>query len=368
MKKKVGIITFHNSYNCGSMLETYAMQQVIDKQGFESEIVNFSSEGQRELYSVFNKNNKVKNIIKNIILFPNRNKVLENNEKYRKFQKQNFNISKSKNLSDTEYFAVIAGSDQIWNITIPDYDDAYFLNWVKRAKKIAYAPSFGAKNIVKNTTSPQKYIDYLNSFDFLSVREFNGQRWIGDLINKDVPVVLDPTLLLEKSDYSKIVANDIVQTKKYIFFYCPGFDSSICKFVKKVSEKYNLDVIVWSSKQYYIKNIKRFGFQLADYENPSSYLFYINNAELIFTTSFHGTIFSTIFKKKFFTIKNGGMFGDDDRVLSLVKQLSIEERLITYEFQEEFDYLCDINYTKYDRNLKELKKMSLDYLTESLKK
>ena len=63
--KKVGIITFHNSYNCGSMLETFAMQEIIRNGGLKSEIVNFSSLGQIKLYNAWFENNSLKNIVKN---------------------------------------------------------------------------------------------------------------------------------------------------------------------------------------------------------------------------------------------------------------------------------------------------------------
>lgn len=66
--KKIGIITFHNSYNCGSMLESFAIQKIIEKLGGNPEIINFSNSGQRRLYSVFFKNNSIKNIIKNILI------------------------------------------------------------------------------------------------------------------------------------------------------------------------------------------------------------------------------------------------------------------------------------------------------------
>jgi hypothetical protein len=62
-----------------------------------------------------------------------------------------------KELSDEDYTTVVAGSDQIWNITIEDGDDVYFLPWVKKARKVAYAPSFGSKNILKYTKEIDKY-------------------------------------------------------------------------------------------------------------------------------------------------------------------------------------------------------------------
>ena len=369
--KKTGILTFHNSYNCGSMLQSYAMQNSLKKLGIENEIINFSNEGQKELYLVTYKNRNLKNFIKNIIIFPHKKKVVVNNQKYEEFKTKHFELSqksytKMEELSDEEYDKVIVGSDQIWNTTIMDSDDAYFLPWVKKAKKIAYAPSFGAKRLEKYVGDIEKYKKYLHEFEHLSIREKNGQTWLKELLQEEVPVVLDPTLLLEKEDYEKIEAKDIEEKEKYIFFYCPSFDSEICKFVKKISDKYKLKVIVWSAKEYYLKYIKRYGFILAEYENPSSYLYYIKNAELVFTTSFHGTIFSSIYRKKFYVIKNGGMYEDDDRVKTLVTQLGIEDRLVPYEFDANKDYLEPVNYEKYSINLKECKEKSLDYLRKSL--
>ena len=257
--KKVGIITFHNSYNCGSMMESFAIQKYLLKKDVNNEIIDFSNDGQRLMYATFERSNSLKNLIKNIILFPHRKRINENNKRYEMFKQNNFILSekeysKSKDIIDC-YDIAIAGSDQIWNITIPDSDDAYFLNWCNKAYKVAYAPSFGAKNILDYSDNPEKYRNYLNDFDALSVRENNGKKWIKDLINKDVPVLIDPTLLLDESDYDELVDDSIKPKGKYIFFYSPSFDKDICAFVKKVSRKYGLKVIAWSSKSYFKKFI-----------------------------------------------------------------------------------------------------------------
>lgn len=367
---KIGIITFHNSYNCGSMLESYAIQRAINKKGFESIIINYSNEGQKEIYSTFFKNNSLKNIIKNILIFPYKNRIDKNNERYEIFKNTNFNLtkpySKKKELSDEDYTTVVAGSDQIWNITIEDGDDAYFLPWVKKARKVAYAPSFGSKNILKYTKEIDKYKSMINDFDALSIRENNGKKWIKDLCKKDVDVLIDPTLLLEKNEYEKIMDHSFINKEKYIFFYSPSFDRNICKYVKKIADKYKLKVITWSTKSYYIKHIKSFGFELTKYEDPSMYLSLIKNAELVITTSFHGTIFSTIFKKKFITVKNGSMYGDDDRVITLLNQLKLNDRLLPYDFDPNYNYLKEINYSFYDKELIKLKKKANDYLDKNL--
>lgn len=370
MKKKIGILTFHNSYNCGSMLESYAMQVVVNRISNNAEIINFSNDGQKKLYSVFFENNSAKNIIKNMILLPHKSKILYNNEKYEEFKKKYFKLSKFYSniaeLEDNDYISVIAGSDQIWNITIADSDDAYFLPWVKHAKKIAYAPSFGARSIAKYASNKDKYKKMINNFDALSIRENNGKRWIKELCNKDVEVLLDPTLLLEMEDYEKLEFKDFIIKDKYIFFYSPSFDRKMCKYVKKIADKYNLKVITWSAKSYYLKMIKHFGFQLPEFENPSMYLSLIKNAELILTTSYHGTIFSTIYRKNFIVIKNGGMYGDDDRVRTLLEQMRMEDRLLPFEFDSNYNYLKNVDYSYYDKYLPSLKEKSTKYLKNNL--
>lgn len=369
--KKVGIITFHNSYNCGSMLETYAMQKMIQKLNLETEIVNFSTSGQKELYSVWFKNNSVRNIIKNIILIPYSKRLKNNNKKYEEFKNKNFILSREytegEKIDESNYKVVIAGSDQVWNTTIKDSDDAYYLNWVKNAKKVAYAPSFGAKNVQIYSDNPSKYAEYLKDFDALSIRENNGKKWIKDLIGEDVPVLLDPTMLLKEEDYAEILANDIEEKDKYIFFYSPSFNTEICEYVKKIATKYGLKVITWSTKRYATKRIKKFGFELPKYENPSSYLYLIKNAELVITTSYHGTIFSTIYRKNFITVKNGDMYGDDDRVITLLSQIDMMDRLIPYKFDDKFNYLEKIDYTKYENKVPDLQKKSIDYLEKNVK-
>ena len=368
--KKVGIITFHNSYNCGSMLESYAMQKTIQILGCKPEIIDFSSKGQSELYSVLVKMHGIKDIIKNVLLLPHYFRIKNNNKLYESFKKRHFILSEKYSTSfDIQdlYDVVVAGSDQIWNITIPDYDDAYFLNWVDHSKRVAYAPSFGAKNIISFANDVNKYKHFLERFDCLSVRERNGQKWIMDICGEKAEIVADPTLLLSEDDYAPLEDLDLpIPKKDYIFFYCPSFDKNICSFVKKISQKYNLDVVTWSTKSYYLRFVSHFGFTLVKEEDPSKYLTYIKNAKLVITTSFHGTIFSTVYHKNFFTIKNGEMYDNDDRVITLMDQLGLNNRLISFEFCDDINYLEDIDYARCDFLKMNLKEKSINYLQNAL--
>ena len=370
--KKVGIMTFHASHNCGSMLQAFALQTAIEELGYQPEIINFSNDGQQTLYSVNFQNNNLKGIVKNILIFPHRKRIKKVYQSYEIFMRKTFKLSQNNysnleelNENDLKYDMYVCGSDQIWNITISDGDDAYFLPFVKKHKKIAYAPSFGAKNINVYATNIEKYKNYLKDFKFLSIRENNGSKWLLDLINKKVPVVLDPTLIIDKKNYYKLEQETGI-SGRYIFYYAPGYMTEITSFVEKISKKYNLPVIVWNSKQYYVKGLNKKGFKLPVNENPGIYLTLIKNAELVITTSFHGSIFSTIYKKNFWIMKNGGMHGDDERVLTLIKELDLEDRLIVPNYDDNFDYFKAVNYKQYDANLIKLRKKSIDYLSKAL--
>ena len=352
------------------MLQAYALQKFLSSYGYETEIVDFSSKGQREIYSVFSKNSSLKKVIRNVVLLMVEKRIIENNKLYEIFKRQSLSTTSyatddSNEIID-DYYAVIAGADQIWNVTIADFDDAYFLNWVTHAKKIAYAPSFGARDISIYAEDKEKYRQLLNSFDYLSIREYNGQKWISDFVNRTAPVVLDPTLLLCRKDYEDIMDDDIVLPKEYIFYYSPSYSFKTNSFVKKISLKYHLPVIAFNTKSYCLRAMNLFGFKLPSKESPNTYLKLMKNAKLVITTSFHGTIFSTIFRKKFWVIKNGCMFDSDDRVATLVDQLAVSDRVITAQFDGNFDYLQDVSYDQYIENLEILKKKSTTFLLSAL--
>lgn len=370
--KKIGLITFHASHNCGSMLQTFALQNLLNTMGNDVEIINFSNKGQQKLYDIFYENKNFKNILKNLLILPKINRIKNVSNSYRKFIKENFKITSEfyEEISQLDektfdYDEYICGSDQIWNITIEDSDNAYFLPFVNEHKKIAYAPSFGAKNPIEYANDIEYYKKCINDFDFLSIRENNGQKWIKEMTGKEVPVVLDPTLVADKKIYDNI-EQKIKLPSKYIFYYAPGYKKDLDEFVYKISKKYNLPVIVFNSKQFYVKRLWKYNFLLPEDENPGTYLYLMKNAELIFTTSFHGTIFSTIYNKKFWTLKNGGMYGNDDRVITLVNQLGIKDRLIIPKYDDKFNYLCDMDYSMYNELLKNLKEKSINFLKEAL--
>ncbi len=374
--KKIGIITFHASHNCGSIMQSYALQKVISKKlNCEAEIINFSSIGQQKLYSVTGKNKNTKQIIKNIILLPVKKQLLMIHKDYEIYINNNLRLSKKKytyteDLKEIEnhYDAFICGSDQIWNIKCPDYDDAYFLPSVTKKTKIAYAPSFGAMRIEKYTTDVEKYQRMLDTFTALSIREFNGKKWLQELSKRKVELVLDPTLLLDCEDYLEIEDKSQEIKQDYIFYYSPCYDKKATKVVDKISKKYNMPVVVWNAKEWIVRGMIFRGYKTPYHQNPGIYLNMIRNAKIVFTTSFHGAIFSTHFRKKFWVLKVGGMKEDDDRVYTLLKQLGLLNRFLEVDNYDINKIFCDVDYNEYEKRLKILREKSMEFLSQYVKK
>lgn len=374
--KRIGIITFHASHNCGSIMQSFALQTVIKNNwNCNVEIINFSSQGQREAYSTKIKVKNIKQLIKKIILFPIRKQINYIFNSYEEYIKNNLILSEKKylktdDLNDIEkkYDLFICGSDQIWNIMCPDYEDAYFLPSVTKKDKISYAASFGAMRIEKYSNNPSRYKDMLDTFTALSTREFNGKKWLEELTGREVKLVLDPTLLLNKESYSSIEDNSEEIEGDYIFYYSPKYDKHADKIVKNVSKKYNLPVIMWNAKEWVLRGMFFKGFKTPYNQNPGIYLNLIKNAKIVFTTSFHGAIFSTQYRKKFWVIKVGGMKAEDDRVYTLLKQLGLLDRFLNPDEVDYENIFSDVNYDVYNKNIKKLREKSMEFLNKYVNK
>ena len=217
--KKIGIITFHASHNNGSMLQTLALQSILEKKyKCQVEIINFSNSGQRNMYAVLPKADNYKRVIKNIIWITKYNELKKQYNSYNDFLKKYFHLSEreytfSEELKelDNNYDAVIAGSDQVWNIACRDADDAYYLNFLNNTPKYAYAVSFGANNPFELDGDKRIHSDYIKAFKKISVREKNAQKWIEEAMGNRVPICLDPTMLLDKEQWENIVSNDNIK-------------------------------------------------------------------------------------------------------------------------------------------------------------
>lgn len=370
---KVGIITYHASHNIGSMLQTYALQNVLmTKYNAEVEIIDFSNKAQQEMYSIFNTDKSVKGVVKNSIVAVNYKKFKKRHQEFEKFITDNFRLTpnsyselESLKELDGKYDYVICGSDQIWNVNCKDFDDSYFLPFLSKTKKISYAPSLGGKNILKSDLNLSIYKDYINKFDHLSVREVNGKSWLEELSGRNFEVVADPTLIADKKIWENLT-NNTKPDGDYIFFYGVPFSKKTYKIVEEISKKMAMPVIMLDLKSYIFGGNAFRDIKLSGSGGPQEYLDLMRNAKMVITTSFHGTIFATIFGKDFWTVTYKETNHDDDRIKTLLSQLDMSHRQIYLEDYEDYDLTCKVDYSKYDENLSVFKEKSIAFLDNSL--
>ena len=360
---KIGIITFHAAFNYGSMLQAYAMQTFLERQGHQVEIINFRPEIQKKAYSKPLKWNNKGNIIlsfKRLLFTP-----IEVCKLYKKWNLFNSFLHKYLNLSK-EYNSIdelikddigidllITGSDQIWNTNAFDFSEVYFGNFLNSdIPKIAYAPSMGP--------SPEKQdVKYLKKllqgYRAVSVREERTKQFIEDYgIFKNVEIVLDPTMLLDGCDYDLLYGKEPLIKEDYIFYYTPGgARHEFLQIAENIGEKYNLPVIVENSytpgdlKRY--KHIKAYAAV-----GPSEFLNLVKNSKVVCGASFHLMVFAVLFNKKFFCI-NGDV---DSRLNNLMKITGNQDCIISIQSPK--------NIQKAESYLEDIRKHSENFLVDSI--
>ena len=365
--KKIGIITFHRAINYGAVLQMYALYTLLTKKNNDVKIIDYDNSGIKSEYSIISKNKTIKanmkDILKNVLFY---GKITRRKRKFATFLKDNFKFTKyccnedSLKELDGKFDFCITGSDQVWNPNITNgIDNAYFLGFCHKTKKISYAASFGSLNVLKNNFD--NFIMKMNSLDKVSVRENGIAEYINNNSNLEVTATLDPTLLLSQQDWINVLSKKYNNKKKYVFLYSVGdkkeAQKELCyKVAKIISEKEKLDIVDYS-----LINSK--GMINSYDDDPFEFLSAINNAEYVVASSFHGAIFSIIFNKKMWIAANNNT---GIRVYNLMDKFGLSNRIINQDFKDE-DLIKDIDFKKINNKLDCERKKSIEWLFDSLK-
>ena len=346
--KKIGITTFYNAFNYGAFLQCYALQKVLEKK-YNVSIIEYSCPKIKKNYSLIKIDN-IKRFIKSIIFIKKNKKRIK---VFRECINNNFVLTKL----DDNYDVVIAGSDQIWNIELTGgFDNVYTLNCFENVKKISYATSIGKESIIPKNA--ELYKNIINNIDFVSVREESAKKELEKIVSKKIKVNLDPTLLLTKDEWNeKTTKNNLPE--KYIFSYFVGVTQENYETLNLITDKLGMKTISYS------ENVKEKNLLKDCYsDSPFEFITKIKNAEMVFTSSFHATVFSIIFNKKFYCMppKDKG-----NRIINLLDKLGLSDRIInSIEQLEKIDLQKEINYEKINKKLKELRYDSKKWLINSI--
>lgn len=363
---RIGLLTLALAHNYGAILQNFALQTILRRLGHTPITIHYYRGSINNYIKIW-----LKFIIKCLIRHPNRkykpftlySHIYGRFDGVYKFCKLHiaetrpfFGLdSKAKSLD--EFDAYIVGSDQVWRPVITWNIYNMYLDFVQYndyVKKIAYAASFGVDNWEYNDEQTDKCKELIKKFDAISVREASGINLCRDYLNVDAQHVLDPTMLLSADDYCKLIENS---GEKY------NYNGEVCVYILDMTPQKETLIQNFCNKN----NLSwyRVG---APYENgdvPSieSWLAGFDKAKYVITDSFHGSVFSIIFKKPFVSIGNDarGM----SRFHSLLRLFNLDERLIPET--EIIDEITEPNWEEVNKVLTKWKIDSINFLIDALK-
>lgn len=356
--KKIGILTFQwaTNRNFGASLQSYACKKMVSKffDLEKVEIINFNP---------FKSELKLKS---RIILFLEANNFVKYNQKFLELSGEICDIEKLKDLNK-KFDIFIVGSDQVWRTKwLQKKVEHYFLDFVdENKKKIAYAASFGVDFWEGNKELTKKIKLLIKRFNDISVREESGIAICKDTFDIDSAVcVLDPTLMIVKEDY-QIILDDYHDKKhlkkKYIAHMLLDDTQKLKAGSKKIANYLQAEINYIKGK-----SIKIFGKEITFYNKVSQWLTYLKDAELIITDSFHCTVFSLIFHKKFVVVANPER--GVARLETLLGKVGLKNRFFTNIEDVMKSGILDkeIDYNEVDKKLEVHRKYSIEFLKKAL--
>lgn len=371
--KSIGIITIHKINNYGSVLQAYALQKVCIDLGYKVEIIDY------DFPNSFHLNNKYAMLSDTQPNEPKLIKALFTLALVRQHKGIRSFIDNYQHLSEKKYHEVddftsdpptydiyLTGSDQLWCPRHCNGDPAYMLFFAPdNALKISYAASIGVNAIPEELK--KVYEKLLNRYKHIAVRENSGKKVIWDLIGKEATVVLDPTLLLDKYEWGTIATPSRIVRKKYILCYYLNYSFNAFPYVDDLAKE------IQKQTGYEIVRVARPPHKLfianTTYEisaSPEKFLALVRDAEIVLTTSFHGTAFAVNYGKPMFSIVQDRN-ANDSRQVSLMHNLGLDKQILS--INEAFPVASDAKYdvTSEQAILEVLRKESIQYLKRSLK-
>lgn len=326
--KKIAIITLYDDINFGNKLQNYAVQEYVKRLGLETETLPY----HEQLHPPVTLKGFIKKAIHFILYFTPYEKrrrvklsLKEKRREYiREFSEQYIKLGPTQTYSKSllglaeSYDYFITGSDQVWNISDRTERalDYFFLTFAGREQRLTIAPSFGFEKF------PEKYIKTykrgLEGFDRLSIREEHGAKLIRELTGQDAVVLLDPTMLVDVSVWSDILKRPSQYIDKdYILIYAlGGLRDEIRESVELLAKSKDMMVIDILDKQqgYYT------------HTRPDEFLYWIHNAQLVVTNSFHACVFSILFNRPFMVMQRTDRRGMESRIDTLLWKFGLEDR------------------------------------------
>lgn len=370
MQKKAGILTFHRARNIGTNLQAFALQEYLTSLGLKTEFIDYRPKYIEQSFGVFIKplyeqakgsmTSLAKFWLKTIVKFPfniKRECIFENfREKYISISEEKFLTREEILNSHMQYDYYFFGSDQIWNPDLTDgLDLTFFGDFIKGGgKKISYAASIGKDRLTE--CELENIVQAIQNLDAVGVREVSAANLLQSNIGKGICVNIDPTLLVDRDVWKKFI-NKRLRSDKYIFVYALEKNIHLINAARHIAEAKNLNVVFMDMKNYYGKRGRSYYSA-----GPVEFLNLLYYADYVITNSFHGTVFSIIFEKQFFSIPHKSR---STRVVDLLRELDLSDRIF-YEYSGNENIDAPVDYKHVNQLLCIQRERSKKYFSDNI--
>ena len=319
---KVGILTYHRAHNYGAVLQCFALQEIIRKQGHEVEIIDYK---QPFIEKYYNPQVSFRHVIKLCLLLEFEGLYVYVKRYFDKFKKRKFfnefrlafmKCGKPFNGTNIpqDYDTYVLGSDQIWGIHCTNgYDPIYWGNFPKGPGVKVFGYAISGTTAYHKVLSEDEIRSNIGNFNNLSFREETLRDDIAKVAGIHAEIALDPTLLTDAEIWSPLINSEWSQ-RNYIVLYqvrfIKGEEKMLNRKAKSFAKHLNCEIIDLSDMQYSVED----------------FVSIIKYAKCVVTSSFHATVFSIIFSTPFYSFKLYDTH--DDRYTDLLERLHLSKHVV----------------------------------------
>lgn len=355
---KIGILTYHRAHNYGAVLQAVASRYFLKKMNHEVFYIDYFPDYHKKWYTLPRKSWFWK--VRHPILWKNLKKLLPTMQKrmdaFGAFQEK-YILPYSKSLSES-YDAILYGSDQIWRKQpgLGNYNPVYFgKNDFPAKKHFAYAASM--KGIPDNDTDKNYLKELLSNLDYIAVRE-KPLKALVDELGFNANLVLDPTLLLTADDWNSALSIKTFENRApYLLYYSVRPNAFDFNVVKDFAKRKGLDVFSLHGNVLDLDSEES-----SSTKDPAQMVELIRNASFVITSSFHGMVFAINYHKPFYAYSDYAV----ERLSSILEKLDLQDRYIDGKKRIP-DEVKSIDYSEVDLKMSQLRKSSIEYLSNCVR-
>lgn len=315
---KIGIITIFDAYNYGSFLQAFAMQTFLKEKGHEVFLIDV----RETLKSRISQKYLAKSVSRTIL-------KLRRFFNYRKDWKMLHITSKS---ACPELDLCIIGSDEVWNIENPSFDHSllFYGTGIKSKDIIAYAPSLGYSTIESYKDREDLLSSIKSNISWFGARDGFTESFLHTIGVNHVQRICDPTILLY--DKWRLFETERIVNEPYLIYYSYQGNTPFEHYIKRFAQEKGLKIISVG-----------FDYKWCDLQiiaSPREFLSLIRGASYVVTSTFHGTLFSTMYEKKFIEVHPARKVIDFLEQIGLNKIPTLEDGYVAFRdlLEENIDY------------------------------